>query len=177
MARIITSTEQHGLDRIPRLGSKPKTRGGAITRAAVEIADQLDVKYIVAFTQSGDSARRLSRLRPHKPVLAFTPLPQTYNIMTLMWGVQARLVEYADHTDKMTAQVDERLLSEGLAEVNDLVCIAAGSPPGQAGSTNTLRIHKVGDLADAGQLLDGKPMPDREKVGPWAPENVRGTSI
>ncbi|MCW4464537.1 pyruvate kinase [Glutamicibacter sp. MNS18] len=177
MARIIASTEEHGLDRIPRLGSKPRTRGGAITRAAVEIADQLEAKYIVAFTQSGDSARRLSRLRPHRPVLAFTPLPQTYNILTLMWGVQARLVEYADHTDKMTAQVDQRLLSEGLAEVNDIVCIAAGSPPGQAGSTNSLRIHKVGDLADAGQLVDGKPMPDREKVGPWAPENVRGTSI
>ena len=172
MSRIISSTEQHGLDRIPRLGSQPKTRGGAITRAAVEIADQLDAKYIVAFTQSGDSARRLSRLRPKKPVLAFTPLQQTYNIMTLMWGVQARLVAYADHTDKMTAQVDEALLSEGLAELNDIVCIAAGSPPGQAGSTNSLRVHKVGDLADAGQLVNGKPMPAREKVGPWAPENV-----
>lgn len=172
MSRIISSTEQHGLDRIPRLGSQPKTRGGAITRAAVEIADQLDAKYIVAFTQSGDSARRLSRLRPKKPVLAFTPLQQTYNIMTLMWGVQARLVAYADHTDKMTAQVDEQLLSEGLAQINDLVCIAAGSPPGQAGSTNSLRVHKVGDLADAGQLVDGKPMPVREHVGPWAPSNV-----
>jgi len=172
MSRIISSTEEHGLDRIPRLGSKPKTRGGAITRAAVEISDQLDAKYIVAFTQSGDSARRLSRLRPKKPVLAFTPLQQTYNIMTLMWGIQARLVAYADHTDKMTAQVDEALLSEGLAEINDLVCIAAGSPPGQAGSTNSLRVHKIGDLADAGQLVDGKPMPAREKVGPWAAENV-----
>ena len=172
MSRIIASTEEHGLDRIPRLLSKPKTRGGAITRAAVEIADQLDAKYIVAFTQSGDSARRLSRLRPKKPVLAFTPLQQTYNIMTLMWGIQARLVAYADHTDKMTAQVDEALLSEGLAELNDIVCIAAGSPPGQAGSTNSLRVHKVGDLADAGQLVDGKPMPAREKVGPWDADNV-----
>ncbi|MGB9034097.1 MAG: pyruvate kinase [Paeniglutamicibacter sp.] len=174
MARIISSTEKHGLDRIPRLGSKPKTRGGAITRAAVEIADQLDAKYIVAFTQSGDSARRLSRLRPKRPVLAFTPLPQTYNIMTLMWGIQPRLVEYADHTDKMTAQVDRALLQEGLAEINDIVCIAAGSPPGQAGSTNSLRVHKVGDLADAGQLGDGKPMPAREKVGPWDSDKGEG---
>jgi pyruvate kinase len=59
-----------------------------------------------------------------------------------------------------------------LAQINDLVCIAAGSPPGQAGSTNSLRVHKVGDLADAGQLVDGKPMPVREHVGPWAPSNV-----
>ncbi|MFN3924527.1 MAG: pyruvate kinase, partial [Pseudarthrobacter sp.] len=64
MARIIESTEVHGLERVPPLGTKPKTRGGAITRAAVEIADQLDAKYICAFTQSGDSARRLSRLLP-----------------------------------------------------------------------------------------------------------------
>ena len=57
---------------------------------------------------------------------------------------------------------------------NDIVCIAAGSPPGQAGSTNSLRIHKVGDLADAGQLTDGKPMPAREKVGPWDSDKVAG---
>ena len=169
MARIISATEDHGLERIPALGTLPRTRGGAITRAAVEIADQLDAKFIVAFTQSGDSARRLSRLRPSKPVLGFTPLKHTYNILTLVWGVQPRLVDYADHTDKMTAQVDQSLQAEGLAEVNDMVVIAAGSPPGQAGSTNSLRIHRVGDIADAGQLLEGSrnQAPFREKVGPW----------
>ncbi|WP_035780038.1 pyruvate kinase, partial [Arthrobacter sp. H14] len=62
MARIIEATEADGLERIPPLGSSPKTRGGAITRASVEIANQLDAKYICTFTQSGDSARRLSRL-------------------------------------------------------------------------------------------------------------------
>jgi len=167
MARIIEATEADGLQRIPPLGSRPKTRGGAITRAAVEISDELDAKYIAAFTQSGDSARRLSRLRPRKPVLAFTPAKHTYNIMTLFWGVQPRLVEYADHSDKMTAQVDRELLRSGLAEVNDLVCVVAGSPPGVAGSTNNLRIHRVGDLADSGQLLEGHQTPDREKVGPY----------
>ncbi|MEE1620163.1 pyruvate kinase [Zafaria sp. Z1313] len=167
MARIIEATEDHGLDRIPPLGTKPRTRGGAITRAAVEIATQLDAKFIVAFTQSGDSARRLSRLRPQQPVLGFTPLKHTYNIMTLIWGVQPRLVDFADHTDKMTAQVDDALQRDGLAQVNDLVCIAAGSPPGQAGSTNSLRVHRVGDVADAGQLLNGQATPEREKIGPW----------
>ncbi|BBE22689.1 pyruvate kinase [Arthrobacter sp. MN05-02] len=52
MADIIESTERHGLERVPPLGSRPKTRGGAITRAAVEISDQLDAKYICTFTQS-----------------------------------------------------------------------------------------------------------------------------
>ncbi|MCQ1949995.1 MULTISPECIES: pyruvate kinase [Arthrobacter] len=166
MARIIESTEQHGLNRVPPLGSKPRTRGGAITRAAVEISDQLDAKYICTFTQSGDSARRLSRLRPSKPVFAFTPVEDTYRYMTLFWGVAPMLVEFAEHTDQMTAQVDRTLLEEGLVEDDDLVVIAAGSPPGQAGSTNSIKVHRVGDIADAGQRADGQERV-KEKVGPW----------
>ncbi|WP_028278817.1 pyruvate kinase [Arthrobacter sp. H5] len=166
MAEIIESTEKHGLDRVPPLGSKPKTRGGAITRAAVEIADQLDAKYICTFTQSGDSARRLSRLRPTKPVFAFTPVQSTLNTMAMIWGIQPLLVEFAEHTDQMTAQVDRVLFEQGLVEPDDLVVIAAGSPPGQAGSTNSIKVHKVGDIADAGQLPDGYT-PNKEKVGPW----------
>jgi pyruvate kinase len=153
MARIIESTEQHGLERVPPLGSKPKTRGGAITRAAVEISDQLDARCICVFTQSGDSARRLSRLRPNKPLFAFTPVQSTLNVMALMWGIQPRLVDFAEHTDHMTAQVDRVLYEQNLADIDDLVVIAAGSPPGQAGSTNSLRVHRVGDIADAGEQL------------------------
>ncbi|NJC22274.1 pyruvate kinase [Arthrobacter pigmenti] len=172
MADIIESTEKHGLDRVPPLGSKPKTRGGAITRAAVEISDQLDAKYICTFTQSGDSARRLSRLRPTKPVFAFTPVQSTLNTMSLIWGVQPMLVEFAEHTDQMTAQVDRVLFEQKLVELNDLVVIAAGSPPGQAGSTNSIKVHKVGDIADAGQLPEGYT-PSKEKVGPWPVKNSR----
>jgi pyruvate kinase len=167
MAKIIESTEEHGLERVPPLGSQPKTRGGAITRAAVAIADQLDAKYICTFTQTGDSARRLSRLRPQKPVFAFTPLTSTLNTLSLCWGIQPRMVDFAAHTDQMIAQVDEYLLRADLAELNDIVVVAAGSPPGVAGSTNMLRVHKVGDVADAGQAFDGAPAPVREQVGPW----------
>ncbi|MDN4611748.1 pyruvate kinase [Arthrobacter burdickii] len=167
MADIIESTERHGLERVPPLGSRPKTRGGAITRAAVEISDQLDAKYICTFTQSGDSARRLSRLRPKKPVFAFTPVQSTLNTMSLIWGIQPKLVEFVEHTDQMTAQVDRVLFEQGLVEVDDLVVIAAGSPPGQAGSTNSLKVHRVGDITDAGQLPDGHTSYIKEGVGPW----------
>ncbi|QCU78142.1 pyruvate kinase [Citricoccus sp. SGAir0253] len=167
MARIIESTETHGLDRILPLGSRPKTRGGAITRAAVEIANQLDVRYLATFTQSGDSARRLSRLRPHQMVYAFTHVEHTHNILCLSWGVTPRMVPFASSTDEMTAQVDRSLLQEGIAGVNDLVVIAAGSPPGQAGSTNTVKVHRIGDLADSGGLLQGYQRPSRERVGMW----------
>ncbi|MDQ0734564.1 pyruvate kinase [Arthrobacter agilis] len=167
MADIIESTERHGLERVPPLGSKPKTRGGAITRAAVEISDQLDAKYICTFTQSGDSARRLSRLRPKKPVFAFTPVQSTLNTMSLIWGIQPKLVEFVAHTDEMTAQVDKVLFEQGLVEVDDLVVIAAGSPPGQAGSTNSIKVHRVGDITDAGQLPDDHTSYIKEDVGPW----------
>ncbi|BCW44654.1 pyruvate kinase [Arthrobacter sp. StoSoilB5] len=163
MARIIESTEEHGLERVPPLGTKPKTRGGAITRAAVEIADQLDAKYICTFTQSGDSARRLSRLRPVKPVFAFTPVEHVWNQLALTWGIQPVLVPTVGHTDEMTAQVDRSLLDMKIVDEGDLVVIAAGSPPGQAGSTNLLKVHKVGDLADTSQIDASR----KEPVGPW----------
>ncbi|MCG2624362.1 pyruvate kinase [Arthrobacter sp. I2-34] len=167
MARIIESTEQHGLERIPALGSMPRTRGGAITRAAVEIAGQLDARYICTFTQSGDSARRLSRLRPVRPLFAFTPTEQVRAELALAWGITPVLAEPVSHTDQMTAQVDRTLFDAGLVELDDLVVIAAGSPPGVPGSTNMIKVHRVGDLADAGGDL-----PRREKVGPW-PEAIR----
>ena len=166
MARIIESTEEHGLNRVPPLGSKPRTRGGAITRAAVEIADQLDTAAICTFTQSGDSARRLSRLRPKKPVFAFTPVESTLNYMSLFWGIQPMLVEFAEHTDKMTAQVDRILIERGIVEEGAMVVIAAGSPPGQAGSTNLIKVHRVGDDADAAENGTGRRL-EKEKVGPW----------
>ncbi|WP_026532439.1 pyruvate kinase [Arthrobacter sp. H41] len=173
MADIIESTEKHGMERVPALGSKPRTRGGAITRAAVEISDQLDAKYICTFTQSGDSARRLSRLRPKKPVVAFTPVQSTLNAMSLIWGVEPKLVEFVEHTDQMTAQVDRVLFEQGMVEVDDLVVIAAGSPPGQAGSTNSLKVHRVGDVTDAGQMPEGHTSFVKEGVGPWPVKNKK----
>ena len=171
MASIIAATERKGLGRIPPLGSTPRTRGGAVTRAAAEMAEQLDVKYLATFTRSGDSARRLSRLRPEQPVFAFTHVEHTHNIMCLSWGVHPRWVEFASHTDKMTAQVDKLLLEEGIAQPDELVIIAAGSPPGQAGTTNMVKVHRIGDIsdiADIDTLRRGDTVPlNKEPVGPW----------
>src|SRR5690606_29796636 len=116
MARIIESTEELGRERIAPLGSTPGTRGGAITRAAAEIGETLGVKYLATFTQSGDSARRMSRLRSPIPLVAFTPDPSVRNVLALSWGVQAELVDSVKDTDGMVNLVDQTLRSKGLGE-------------------------------------------------------------
>jgi pyruvate kinase len=146
MARIVTNTEENGADRILPLGTIPHTRGGAITRAASEIGDQLSAQYLVTFTESGDTARRLSRLRPTIPLLAMTPYPEVARQLSLTWGVEAHLVPMQKDSDQMVAVVDELLREQKGLQKNDLVIIAAGSPPGVHGSTNTLRVHRIGDL-------------------------------
>lgn len=145
MARIVASTEEHGLDRIAKLTNKPRTQGGAITLAAIEVADFVEAKYLCIFTESGDSARRMSRLRPNIPMLAFTPEPAIRRRMALTWGIQSTLVEHVAHTDRMFIQVDDYLLTNDLAKVGDKVVVISGSPPGIVGSTNDIRVHKVGD--------------------------------
>ncbi|SFR34852.1 pyruvate kinase [Microbacterium azadirachtae] len=145
MARIIESTEDHGLERIQPLTTKPRTQGGAITLAALEVAEFVEAKFLCVFTQSGDSARRLSRLRSRIPMLAYTPDPAIRRRLAVTWGVRTSLVNFVPHTDMMFHQVDEHLLGSGLAEVGDKVVVISGSPPGIVGSTNDLRIHRVGD--------------------------------
>jgi pyruvate kinase len=145
MARIISSTEDHGLARMAAIDWQPRTRGGVIAKAAAEVADRIGARYLVAFTQSGDSARRLSRYRGPIPTLAFTPIPVVRSQLALSWGVETFLGEFVEHTDEMVYQVDEALLRIGRVEEGDLVVIIAGSPPGIPGSTNALRIHRMGD--------------------------------
>jgi pyruvate kinase len=145
MARIIETTEDHGLERIHALGTRPHTTGGAVTWAACEIGDLLGVKYLVTFTQSGDSAKRLSRIRSKLPMLAFTPLPETRSQLALVWGIETFIVPMARHTDQMALEVDKELLSSGRCQEGDRVIIVAGSPPGIPGSTNALRVHRIGD--------------------------------
>ncbi len=148
MASIIENVEEHGGERIPSLGSYPQTRGGALTRAAAEMGEHLDVTYLVTFTQSGDTARRLSRLRSPLPLLAFTPLHETRNQLAVSWGVQCYEVPEVQHTDEMVAQVDEILQDKHLAQPGDTVVIVAGMPPGTPGSTNSIRVHTVGETGD-----------------------------
>jgi len=148
MARIIERTEEAMLDRIPALRHDPKTKGGAITKAATEVGAIVEAKYLVAFTQSGDSARRMSRLRSPIQILAFTPETAVYNQLALSWGVEPKITQMVSHTDDMVAQVDRILIESNRAVKGDNVIIVAGSPPGIPGSTNAMRVHRVSDAVE-----------------------------
>jgi len=147
MARIIENTEEVGRERIAPLGSAPHPVGGAITRAAAEVGEIVGVKYLVTFTQSGDSARRMSRLRSPIPLLAFTPITTVRNVLSLSWGVQSFEVAQVGSTDEMVAQVDQTLRANGLAELGDYVVVVSGAPVGVAGTTNSILVHKIGEEA------------------------------
>ena len=161
MARIIENTEEHGLERIPPLGTAPRTKGGAITRAAAEIGELLGAKFLVAFTQSGDTARRMSRLRSRIPLLAFTPEPATRSQLALSLGrgdVPRRL-RPAHRRDGPPGRQRRCSTSAGAHE-GDLVVIVAGSPARHP------RLHQRAARAPDGRR--GRPPRARLRATPHA---------
>jgi pyruvate kinase len=148
MARIIEKTEQEGLERIRPLTHAPRTKGGAVTKAAAEVGAIVGAKFLVTFTQSGDSARRISRLRSPIQIIAITPEIGTYNRLALSWGVEPAVTPMVKHTDEMVLQADKMLIEGKRAQIGEPVIIVAGSPPGIPGSTNAMRVHTVGDAVN-----------------------------
>jgi pyruvate kinase len=147
MAKIIETTEAGSIP-VPRLQHDPRTRGGALTSAASTIARAIGAQGLVAFSQTGDTVRRLARLHCELPLIACTPEPSVRAQLALSWGVETHLVPFVHHTDEMFQQVDRTLLDFAGATAGDYVVIVAGSPPGSPGHTNTLRVHQLGSLTD-----------------------------
>jgi pyruvate kinase len=145
MARIIRSVEENSVD-VAALLHEPRTPGGVIAKAAKEIGDSLGATALVAFTQSGDTARRLARLHAHQIVLAFTPEENVQRQLALSWGVEAHKVWTVQTTDEMVRQVDSALLAQRVCRPDDLVVIVAGTPPATPGTTNTIRVHHIGGV-------------------------------
>jgi pyruvate kinase len=145
MARIVRSVEESG-PRASGLKHNPRTPSGAIVKAAKDIGDAMGAVALVAFTQTGDTARRLSRLQPAQRLLVFTPLETVQRQMALLWGAEAHLVWTVNTTDDMVRQVDSALLNRGVCHPHDLVVVVAGTPPSTPGATNTIRLHHIGDV-------------------------------
>ncbi|MFI1461764.1 pyruvate kinase [Nocardia carnea] len=144
MARIVHAVETESTN-VPPLTHTPRTKRGVISYAARDIGERLNAKALVAFTQSGDTVRRLARLHTPIPLLAFTPLPEVRSQLALTWGTETFIVPTVDSTDAMIKQVDQALLSMNRYAKGDLVVIVAGSPPGTVGSTNLIHVHRIGE--------------------------------
>jgi pyruvate kinase len=145
MARIIVAAED---DRPPSAATSagtPETIGCAIAQAAGEVGAAVGAKALVAFTMTGETARRLARYRSPIPLLAFTTETATRSQLALTWGAETFIVPAVAHTDDMVRQVEAALLNIGRCEKGDVVVVVAGSPPGTPGRTNALRVHRIGD--------------------------------
>ncbi len=145
MAKIIEATEEQGLSRVRHLMEPPTSQGGVVTAHAADVGEALGAKYLIAFTQTGTSARHLAQTRTRLPMLAFSPEQDTRSQLSLVWGMQTFLTGAVTHTDQYAMQVDETLVRLGWCEEGERVVIVAGSPPGVPGSTNALRVHRIGD--------------------------------
>jgi len=147
MSRIITAVESQSTA-VPPLSHVPRTKRGVISYAARDIGERLNAKALVAFTQSGDTVRRLARLHTRLPLLAFTPVDSVRRQLALTWGTTAHLVPAVNSTDAMVRQVDTAMLQMDRYQRGDLVVVVAGSPPGTVGSTNLIRVHRLGEEDD-----------------------------
>lgn len=145
MARIIEHVETQALDRLPEL-QEPENAGTAraVTAAAIDIASRIDARYVVTFTETGRSSRLVARHRKATPILAFTPNTRVRAVLSLTWGVETVLVPPIAHTDDMVRQVDRQLLESGRVSYGERIVVVAGVPPGVPGTTNGMRVHRIG---------------------------------
>jgi pyruvate kinase len=145
MARIIGASESL-LETTPSRSriDPPRPQEEAIALGAVMGGRAVGAKALVAFTLSGAGARLLAAQRPALPVLAFTPDPRVRSQLALVWGTETFLEPAPADTDEMTAHVDRAMLELGRADPGDAVVVVAGTPPGTEASTNTLRVHRLG---------------------------------
>jgi pyruvate kinase len=171
MARIVVAAEEE-LGKVPRVERPPRTVSAAIARAAAEVGGSVGASALVAFTQSGDTARLLAEHRSPIPLLAFTPVPDVRSQLALTWGVETFLVPAVKHTDEMVKQVDSAMLDLGRMEAGEAIVIVAGSPPQQSGSTNAMRVHRLASWVDtsaSGPAAPGSDGAGRAAAGTGQP--------
>jgi pyruvate kinase len=148
MARVAVRAEIAVLTQEPVRRRRTDTHVGfpeAVSNAAAAAANALDAKAIVAFTQSGFSARLISHQRPEVPIIAFTPTVEVQRRLALSWGVSSRLIRKVETTDEMVEEIESALLGDGSVSVNDVLVIISGAPMWVTGTTNLMKLHRVGE--------------------------------
>ncbi|STC79360.1 pyruvate kinase [Corynebacterium minutissimum] len=143
MSKIVANAESGG--QVPPLSHVPRTKRGVVSYSARDIAERLNAKAIVAFTTSGDTAKRVARLHSPLPLLAFTPHPAVRSQLALTWGAETFLSSEVKSTDDMMVSIDEALLRMDTYKEGDVIVVIAGTPPGISGNTNMIQVHQLGE--------------------------------
>ncbi len=147
MARIVAKVEgatEDGLGGPHLYHYDDEDFASAICQAAAYAAGHLKVKAIACFTERGSTARKLAKFRPPVPIIAFTPYEFAERQLNLAWGVRALRVRPCGSTDAQIAQADAELVASGLAQADDKIVVILGAPITQSGSTNLMKLHRVG---------------------------------
>lgn len=147
MAKIAVEAEEAALSRrqfMRRRKEKPSSFSQAVAFASYAAAGELHSKAIVVFTQSGSTAKLVSKLRSPTPIVAFTPMEETKRRLSLMWGVQPFCIEFGGHTDEMICRGEAAMLNYGLAELGDTIVVVSGTKVGMRGATNMMKIDRIG---------------------------------
>jgi pyruvate kinase len=148
MARIAARAEETVLADEPLHRRRVREGVGfpeAVSDAAAMAARVLKARAIVAFTQSGFSARLISHQRPDVPIIAFTPTVDVRRRLALSWGVSSRLIRKVETTDDMVEEIESALLGDGSVRINDVIVIISGAPMWVTGTTNLLKLHRIGE--------------------------------
>jgi len=146
MARIISAAEAS-----PRYAWYARRRAAdetlsvpeAVSESVAHMAEELNLKAIAVFTQSGSSARLVSKSRPRAPVFAFSPLPQILRRTALYWGVIPVGMPHVQSTDRMVEGAARLLRARDAVEPGDLIAVVAGTPIARRGTTNLLKVHRI----------------------------------
>jgi pyruvate kinase len=144
MDRIIREAEANVTQMLRPARAGDLSISEAIAEAICHAAAELRMKAIAVFTESGSSARLVSKYRPRVPIIAFSPNQETRRRLSLLWGVLPRSIARVHDIDRLARVAEARLKEEHLVKRGDLVGIIAGTPLGTTGSTNLMRLLLIG---------------------------------
>lgn len=137
----------------------------AISQATCEVAEQLGAAAIVTATVSGATARAVSKFRPHLPIIAVTTTERVRRQLSLTWGVLPMLTRITDNTDEVFERAVFSAMASGIVTEGDLIVITAGIPVGIPGTTNTIKVHTIGDVLLQGQGIGSGTVIGQAVVG------------
>ena len=148
MSRISTFATEHGFDRIPELKNLDMSSTGAVSSAAVDLADKLNAKAIVAYTQTGSTVHRVSRERPATPIYGITNNEHTFHWLALSWGTESFLVDedYHDKSRKDLMVFTDKVLKDAgkVSDGDKIVVLSSAQGEHQPGRTDSIYVHTVG---------------------------------